>query len=266
MIKKVIYSLTLLSSMFFIFSSCDDDENTAVNADFTLAVSGQSPNAEVTITNTTTGASSYMWTFSEGAEMETSTEQNPGTITVDKTGTFEVTLVASRGNDTETITKTIEITGEDAIIVYQDIAFARAAANATYGRFFSTETGLIYKDSEVNATTGSKIDLAFATLGESVNYFTSPDDEEEDFNIPSAQTTKVVNYTPDFGITSAIFDAATNDAFIDDITISASDDDSFGTSHPYIILFETESGRKGAIKTKAVNADRLLVDIKVQKY
>jgi hypothetical protein len=76
----------------------------------------------------------------------------------------------------------------------------------------------------------------------------------------------VINYTPDFGITTAIFDAATNDAFIDDITITASDDNSFGTSHPYIILFETESGRKGAIKTKAVNADRLLVDIKVQKY
>jgi PKD repeat protein len=154
MIKKAIYSLTLLSSMFFIFSSCDDDENTAVNADFTLAVSGQSPNAEVTITNTTTGASNYMWTFSEGAEIETSSEQNPGPITVDKTGTFEVTLVASSGNDTETVTKTIEITGEDAIIVYQDIAFARAAANATYGRFFSTETGLIYKDSEVKSTTG----------------------------------------------------------------------------------------------------------------
>lgn len=266
MIKKFILPLTLLSTFLFVFSSCDDDEDTPVEADFTLAVSGQSPNAEVTITNTTTGASDYMWTFSEGAEIETSSDKNPGAITVDKTGTFEVTLVASTGNDVETVTKTIEITGNDAIIVYQDVAFAREPGSSTYGRFFSTETGLIYKDSEVNATTGPKIDLVFAHSGDPVNYFTSPDDGDVGFNIPSPQTTKVINYSPAFGVTAAIFDAATTDAFIKDITISESDGDSFGTSHPYVVLFETESGKKGAIKTKAVNSDRLLVDIKVQKY
>lgn len=266
MIKRFILPLTLLSTILFIFSSCDDDESSGVNADFSLSVSGEAPNAEVTITNTSTGANAFAWTFSEGAEIEVSTEQNPGSITVDKTGTFEVTLVASNGGSSETITKTVEITGNNAVVVYQDVAFARAAGNATYGRFFSTETGLIYKDSEVNATTGPKIDLAFAQLGDPVNYFTSPDDSEEDFNIPDAQTTTVINYTTPFGVTAAAFDAATSDAFIKDLAITASDDNSFSTSHPYIILFKTESGKKGAIKTKAVNADRLLVDIKVQKY
>jgi PKD repeat protein len=264
MVKKLILPLTLLFCSVFIFSSCDDDDSTAVNADFSLAVSGAAPNAEVTITNSTTGATAYAWTFSEGAEIEVSTDQDPGSITVDKAGTFEVTLIATSGNDTKTVTKTIEIGGNSAIVVYQDVAFAREAGSTTYGRFFSTETGLIYKDSEVNAVTGAQIDLAFAHIGDPVNYFASPDDADEDFDIPGAQTTKIVNYVPTL-VTPAIFDAAVSDAFISDVTITP-DDDSFGTSHPYIILFETESGKKGAIKTKAVNADRLLVDIKVEKY
>jgi hypothetical protein len=147
-----------------------------------------------------------------------------------------------------------------------DVEFGREKGSTTYGRFFSTETGLIYKDSETNATTGPKIDLVYGHIDNPVNFFSSPDDGDVGFNIPDPQTTKVINYTPDFGVTAAIFDAATTDGFIKDITISESDGESFGTSHPYIVLFETESGKKGAIKTKAVNADRLLVDIKVQKY
>lgn len=268
MIKKFILPLTLLSTLLFVFSSCDDDDDdgASVNADFTLSVSGEAPNAEVTITNQSTGANAYAWTFSEGAEIETSTQENPGTITVDKTGTFEVTLVASNGGTSKTVTKTVNITGSNAIVVYEDVEFAREAGSTTYGRFFSTETGLIYKDSEVNETTGPKIDLAFNQFGSSVNFFTSPDDSELEFEIPGAQNTKVINYTPEFGITADIFDDATSDDFISDITIDASDDESFGTSNPYIILFETESGKKGAIKTKAINTDRLLVDIKVQKY
>jgi hypothetical protein len=265
MIKKFIFPLTLVSTLLFIFSSCDD-ESEAIQAHFELSVSGEAPNATVTINNSTTGANAFMWTYGSGAESGFSTEENPGPITVDKVGTFEVTLVAKNGDDAETITQTVQVTGNNAILVYQDVAFARAAGSSTYGRFFSTETGLIYKDSEVNATSGPKIDLAFKQNGDPVNYFISPDDGEANFGIPGAQTTKVINYTTAFGVTAAIFDAATDDSFIKNITIPASDDDSFGTSHPYIILFETEYGRKGAIKTKAVNADRLLVDIKVEKY
>jgi hypothetical protein len=100
-----------------------------------------------------------------------------------------------------------------------------------------------------------------------VNYFASPDDSNENYHIPGALTTTIINYpSSDLGITSTVFDNAKDDGFIKDVVIGSSDNNSFGTSNPYIILFKTASGKKGAIKTTAINSDRLLVDIKVQKY
>ena len=60
------------------------------------------------------------------------------------------------------------------------------------------------------------------------------------------------------------------DLMVDDSQIKnlpiAETNESFGVNQPNIVLFETSDGRKGIIKTTAVNADRLLVDLKVQKY
>jgi PKD repeat protein len=265
MIRKFILPLTVLSAVFF-FSSCDDDDDSpTLNPDFSLSVSGEAPDAEVTIINTSTGATDYAWTFSEGAEIEETDDDNPGAITVDKAGTFEVTLTASNGSATESVTKTIEIEGENAIVVYQNVEFARDFQSATYGPYFSVADGKIYKHSELNATTGPKIDLVYDHIGDPVNYFATPDDADEAYGIPGANTTRIINYPADL-LSVATFDAATNASFIENITIGAADEESFGTTHPYIVLFETESGRKGAIKTKAMNADRLVVDIKVEKY
>ncbi|HEY9047665.1 MAG TPA: hypothetical protein VIN08_17285 [Ohtaekwangia sp.] len=266
MIKKFFAPVAMLCAILFVSSCSSDDDSTAVVADFSLSVSGQAPNATVTITNSTTGAVVYGWAFSAGANVSTSLDKDPAALTVDKAGTFEVTLVATSGSDTKTVVKTVEIEGNSAIVTYTDVAFAREAGSSTYGRFFSTQTGLIYKDSEVNSTTGPKIDLAFSQLGTSVNYFTSPDDANEKFGIAGATTTKVINYPEGLGVTPTVFDNATDESFIKNVAIDASDEESFGTSNPYIILFETASGKKGAIKTTAINGERLLVNIKVQKY
>ncbi len=184
MVKKFIVPMALLCAAMFFVSCSEDDDPTPVVADFSLSVSGASPNAIVTLTNTSTGGSVYGWVFGAGANVSVSAEKAAAALTVDKAGTFEVTLTVANGSDIKTITKTIEITGNSAIISYENIEFARDASSKTYGRFFSTETGLIYKGSEVNATTGPKIDLAYSHIGTPVNYFTNPDDSGEKYDIP----------------------------------------------------------------------------------
>lgn len=267
MIKKFFVPLAMLCSFVFFYSCSNDDGTTSVEADFSLSVSGQSPDAAVTITNSSTGGSVYGWVFGEGANISVSTDKTPAALTVDKAGTFSVTLTVTNGSDVKTVTKTVDITGNSAIVAYKDIAFGRDANSTKHGRFFSTETGLIYKASEVNATTGPKIDLAYSHIRTSVNYFTSPDDLREKFNIPKAIATTIINCpSRSLGVTTATFDNAKDDSFIKDVQINTSDNESFGTSNPYIILFQTARGKKGAIKTTAISSDRLLVDIKVQKY
>ncbi|WP_333819699.1 PKD domain-containing protein [Ohtaekwangia sp.] len=265
MIKKFIASMApLCMCMFF---SCSKDDHTTLTPDFTLSVSGTSPNAIVTITNTSTGGSSYAWVFDEGANVSMSTDKTPAPLTVDKADAFDVTLTVTNGHDVKSITKTINVTGNNAIVSYTNIAFGKDANSPTYGRFFSTETGLIYKASEVNSTSGPKIDLAYSHIRESVNYFASPDDLREKYNIPGAKTTTIINSPgKKLGVTANIFDNAKDDSFIKNVQLNTSDNESFESSNPSIILFRTASGKKGAIKTTAINGDRLLVDIKVQKY
>jgi len=58
----------------------------------------------------------------------------------------------------------------------------------------------------------------------------------------------------------------TDDQQLANLSISH-DGESFGSFIiPCLVLFEIADGRKGAIKARAVNSSRLLVDIKIQKY
>jgi PKD repeat protein len=54
--------------------SCSEDENAAppLVLNFEISVTGEAPNAEINITNTSEGGSSYLWEFSQGAEIEIS--------------------------------------------------------------------------------------------------------------------------------------------------------------------------------------------------
>ena len=109
----------------------------------------------------------------------------------------------------------------------------------------------------------SKIDLAFGSMGNTLYYFESPN--KTDYQLTGASTTKVDNSVLEADFAVATFDGMTNDADISGLTIEETND-SFGNTQPNIVLFQTASGRKGVIKTTAVNADRLLATIKVQKY
>ncbi len=261
--RKLLF-LSLLVSIILV--SCDNTEEvTPLEAKFTATVTGEAPNAQIELVNNSTGATSYNWTFSDGAGIESSTDKTPATLTVDKAGDFKIDLIVSDGTVEKAATLTIQVPGYSAIVEYKDLEFALDAGNATYGRLFSFETGKMYLDNEITSDNGSKINLAFGSLGQTMYYFESPD--VADYNVPNATTTKIVNYESPLTISPSDFADMTDDRLLKDLVI-VTDNESFGNSQipDHTILFEIASGQKGVIITKSVNNDRLLVDIKIQKY
>ena len=156
---------------------------------------------------------------------------------------------------------------KNQIVTYTDLEFAIEGNEADYGSFFSFETEKMYKVDEINDENGSKIDLAFTSYGNSLYFFDSPD---ENHDIPNAKHTKTINYeSSNPRISGDDFDTLVSDSLyvkLENLTFEGYQSDSFITSHiPGTIVFEIADGRRGVIKTKKVNASRLLVDIKIQK-
>lgn len=259
--KNVIF-LGIISS--FILFSCSKDTEETLVADFDAAVTGEAPNAQITITNNSVGATSWSWTFGEGANISESAEEAPASITVDKAGEISITLIATNGGEEMKITKTFTIAGNNAVVTYTDVAFALNSGHNDYGRLFSFETGEIYLDNEVDASNGELIHLAFGSMGNTLYYFESP--THEDFNIPNSTNTKVINYESEPTFSVEDFDAIVDDSALSSLTIEHSDDGFGNSSIPGTVLFEISTGQKGVIKTKIINSERILVDIKIQKY
>lgn len=259
--KKLSFLGILTSILFF---SCSKDNTTLLEPDFDVIVTGEAPNAQITITNNSAGATTYSWTLGEGASISISTDEAPSSIAVDKAGDLTIKLVVGNDSEEKELTKAVTITGNNAIVTYSDIEFGLDAGDTTYGRLYSFETGEVYLDSEVGTSNGSKMHLAFGSIENTMYFFQSPTDA--DYNVPDATETKVVNYesTPSISVTD--FDSMADDSQLSGLTITETNDSFGNSSIPGTVLFEISTGKKGVIKTKAVNSNRLLVDIKIQKY
>ncbi|MCT4614164.1 MAG: hypothetical protein N4A49_04725 [Marinifilaceae bacterium] len=259
--KNFFYYLFFISVV--LYSCSDEDDDVNLLADFSVEVKGEAPDAEILISNMSSGAASYSWTFGEGANIKETTEQTPTAIKVDKAGEITIKLTVQSGLDSKEIEKTVKVEGVSAIQTYKDVEFG-LEANSSYGRIFSFDDGIIYKDSEISEDNGSKMHLAFGHMGGTMYFFESA--SAQDYNVPNATVTKVINYedTPTFTVSA--FEALNNESSLIDLKIENADD-SFGNSNiPGIVLFELASGKKGLIHTKEVNSERILVDIKIQKY
>ena len=147
------------------------------------------------------------------------------------------------------------------ISTFTDIPFELIGTSSDPSILFSTSSGTSYKVSEVNTTNVASIDIASFTLQQFIA-FESPDIIEP--TLTGATTSKFQHL--DVTFTAADFDSATDDTKLKDLTI-VGDEDSISSTDATnkIILFENAAGKKGAIKIKAINAQRVLVDIKVQK-
>lgn len=260
---KVLKSILGLFLVAVILSSCGKTETLPFNANFEVTLTGEAPNATITINNLTTGADSYEWIYSEGASVSGSTEKNPADFTVDKAGEFTITLNATSGTETKSAYSTFTIDGNTAILTFTDLEFGLNAGDLTYGRLFSIDDGKIYKDGEITPALGPKIDLGFASNAP-LYYFETPD--HVDFGLTGATSTKVENYVTATKFSVAMFDAMVDDADIKNLPITYDGNAFSANQMANIILFETAAGRKGVVKTTALNSSRIMADIKVQKY
>lgn len=266
MLCKIKYTL-LAVSLFFV--ACDSSENEdkasePLEANFSVEVEGEAPNAELIFINESTGATSYEWSFGEGSSDSTSSAELPSNITVDKAGELTITLKAIAGTEESTSEETGTISGNCAILEVNDLEFSQEEGSTVLGRFYSISQNEMYLDSEINDENGQYIDLFYKGSNSSFIFFEGPKENFDDINVPNAKETKVHNYQSGFEVSA--FDEMNDDALFEDLTV-VNDDNSIGSlDFPLIVTFETQEGKKGAIKLKMINSTRLLVDLKVQKY
>lgn len=257
-------------------------EDLVVDFDWEVAFEDSDYQVPVSITtiNNSIGALSYEWQI-ENASPNLSTEETPS-ILFEEAGVYTIKLTADNGKKTKSITKQITILENTNLRVFNDIKLGINTAHNSniIGAFFSTITGEVYKKEDLNQDNGSLIDVAYfgLTSAFTFNQFLSPDEvQSKTFEaIENAQHTKFINSQElcncgvDF--TSAQFDALIDDTILKDLAIieNSSGKKEFDSSIiPRIVLFETQDGRKGAIKIKEFNdastESHIVIDIKVQK-
>ncbi len=165
--------------------------------------------------------------------------------------------------------------------MFTDIKFGINSAhnNNQIGAFFSSTTRESYTANEVTDENGHLINIVFSGLNSSFNFnqFISPTIAQNNgfTPIPNAMHTKFINSQEICncgGLSAEDFDAMTDDSFLASLIIeeSAAGLQSFNQiTLPRIVLFETQNGKKGAIKVKGFISDGensyINTDIKIQK-
>jgi PKD repeat protein len=224
-----------------------------------------------TLQNTTVSGLSYIWTTTEGIISDPHVE-NPQ-ISFAIPGTYTIVLEAQNGKETQTVEQTVTILTNSGLYTETNIRLGGTTAHTTIGCFYSCPLRKVITQNDM--TSSPPVDLVFFGMGPLFPYcrFLSPDiagtlvfDE-----IPNATKTYIVNkqVTPIF--TPSDFDAMTTDEPLRALNIRSMDSgtESFDVQPPYVVLFETTSGRKGAIKIKGFVSEGydsyILADIKMQK-
>jgi len=234
----------------------------------------------IQLENNSISAISYEWRFT-GANPLTSTDENPAVIFTEP-GIQTITLIASNGKDTKTVVKEITIFENTNLRVFNDVALGinTAHLNNTVGSFFSTENREVYVNNEITSGIASTIDLVFFGLNADFtrNRFVSPDQlSGTTFTaLSNPKQTIFINSQELCNCPTSLspqqFDTIANDVLLRNLNIEETPGglQSFdNTRVPRIILFQTQEGKKGALKIKEFVQDGqnsyIRVDIKVQK-
>lgn len=131
----------------------------------------------------------------------------------------------------------------------------------TYGIAFSSKTGKTFKASEITKENIKDIDLVSFNFTAFIS-FMSPHEAASTKSIEGVTTTKIQH--TEVAMTVKEFDAIEDDTKLKALTIT-NDNESAISTYRGIILFENADGKKGAIKVKALNSQRILFDVVVQK-
>ncbi|WP_158837574.1 PKD domain-containing protein [Polaribacter sp. L3A8] len=238
--------------------------------------------APVTITmlNNSVSVTSYQWEVSNGVPIN-SVDQTP-TVTFNTPGTYTIKLIGDNGKKTATKTKEIIVYANTNVRLFTDVKLGINTAHSsnTIGAFFSTITRSVYTQDEVTLENGHLIDIPFFGFNKNfnVNKFVSPTQAQTTtFNaIPNAVYTKFINVQEscecNVSLSTEQFNSITEDTLLDNLVITDTPSglEEFDNSLvPRVVLFETYTGRKGAIKIKEYVVDGtnsyIICDIKVQK-
>lgn len=244
------------------FNSCKNQIDNSIIIDFDINIEGEAPNAILSIENFTTGAETFLWTYSIGTDSANSAQHDPGQIIVDKTGDFKITLTAKNNTQTQSLSKTINITGINGINHYTNIYFDTIPGGN--GRCFSIEKGRIFNDNEINELNSYLIDFVFSSSKTNL-YFASPHEEKKhNVNIPFPNNTTIENNTTDFSVYD--FNKIDSENYLKELTILHNNSSFTENQIPVIVLFIAQDNKIGAILIKEINNGIINTEIKVQKY
>jgi PKD repeat protein len=228
------------------------------------------------LNNKSINATSYEWSIA-GASPNTSVATGPE-INFLNAGTYTIQLKATNDKESKTLQKQVVINANNNLYSFTNIKLGINTAHETIGSFFSSVLGKVIKKNEVTSLNGSKIDFAYFGLNSSfsLNQLVSPDElQNTSFTvIPNATHTKIINSQELVAtqLLSAGFDAIDTGSDFNGITVSETTTGKTAfdnTITPRVVLFQTQDGRKGAVKIKSFVSDGadsyINVDIKVQK-
>jgi PKD repeat protein len=255
----------------------------ALSTDFEITPSFQDDDYEAPLTATLKGKSnSYLtqqWQSSGGTLADDTASDN--TIFFPDPGTYTVTLTNGNGKDSRTVTKTITVKPNSRLRTIKDVKLGISTAHADIGCFYSTRLRKVFRKNDDLSAAGKEIDLVFFSLNKNFSYnkFVSPDSAASyTFGaIPGATITRFINKQEQCNcgvqFTATTFDNMTDDAPLQSLQLPANALGGIQFDYnvlPRIVLFQTQDGRKGAIKIKDYvlegSTAYILVDIKVQKY
>lgn len=218
--------------------------------------------------------SSYQWEV-EGGVVENDTLPHTK-VFFDKPGKYEIVLKATNQKEVKSVIREITVLEKSNLYTVENLSLGITTALNTVGCFYSSASRSILRADELTAENGPGIDLVFWGLGEDLRQacFISPDSAAlKAFpDIPGARHSWFINCPGSFGVSQ--FDAMSHDELLKTTLIRENGDQSVNIYFkeemlPHVVLFETEDGRKGAVKVKElVRAGRqsyVIADIKIQK-
>jgi PKD repeat protein len=255
----------------------------ALSTDFEMGPSFHDDDYEAPLTAILKGkSSSYLtqqWQAPGGTL--TSDTASDNTVYFKDPGTYNITLTNGNGKDTRTVTKTITVKPNSRLRTITNVKLGISTAHADIGCFYSTRLRKVFRKNDDLSANGKEIDLVFFGLNKGFTYnkFVSPDSAASyTFGvIPGATVTRFINKQEQCNcsvqFTPADFDNMKNDAPLQSLQLPVNATGGLQFDYnllPRIILFQTQDGRKGAVKIKDYvlegNTAYILVDIKVQKY
>jgi PKD repeat protein len=252
----------------------------AMQTDFEIIPSFQDEDFEAPLTaelrNLTVNGLTYKWSSTGGSLLNSESEHTQ--IFFDSPGDYVVTLKADNEKEVHTVQYLIHVKPNSNLFVMNDVKLGVNGAHSSIGSFYAPMLRDALIKDEVNTNNGHLVDLVFFGINSSFSYcrFVSPDSASK-FSfptIPNATHSYFVNTleSTTFSFNAADFDAMVTDAPLTGLDIKSNDTGAAfftDTQTPRVILFETEDGRKGAIKIKSFVAEgtqsHILMDIKIQK-